>query len=67
MTCLYLSPHPLGVVIRTALEPGERDIVGDVSELVCEGESFGGLSCRQLIHLAAERGGTIHHTDLAEP
>lgn len=66
MTCLYLSPHPLGVVIRTALGPTERSVVGDVSELICEGESFGGLSCRQLISLAAEHGGKIDDTDLAE-
>ena len=64
MTVLHLHPHPLGLVVRTELLPGERELIGDVSELLCEGDSFGGLSFEQLKKRAGANGSKIDAAEL---
>lgn len=65
MTVLYLQPHPLGVVVRTILDTRERDVLSDVSELICEGDVFGGLTFERLRNLAGVSGGKIDANQLA--
>ena len=59
MTILYVTPHPLGVLLQTHLSPAERDALGDVSELLCQGDTFGGLSFEGWLELAGINGGKV--------
>ena len=64
MTMLFLTPHPLGLVVRTQLPPGEAAAIGNHSELLIEGESFGGVTFERLRTLAGVNGGKIDAIEL---
>ena len=53
---LYVRRHPLGVVVFTRLSRHEQAQLGDHSELVIPGESFGGLGYDQLAAVADHPG-----------
>jgi hypothetical protein len=61
---IRVIPHPLGVVLKTQLPPGDRDVLGNVSELLIDGDMFGGLTYSQIVKLAKLHGGNIYEREL---
>lgn len=61
---LYVLPHALGVILRSHVPEADRVVLGDLSELIIDGDSFGGLSYQQIVALASAHKGMIDESDL---